>query len=777
MGINVSNSDQETQEMLRAFVSEAFDSLDTNEPLVENLYEDNNSEYVNGIFRVFHTLKGLSGFFEMKVINRVTHEAETMLDIIRKENKPQNDDTISIIYMTFDFLRELLQRVNEEFSDKSGAEQAEDIILIIKDAISKLNEEAADAGQHAETEIIMTKPAEDTITEAIKSDVDNEFSGFEKDEDTFMLERVQAEDEIPHNKNTQPPNEELLTDDMLGNYLTTAHEFVENIEILLIQLEKEPKNKEIIAKAFGDTHSLKGNSGFMGFAEIEELAIDMETILDSLRSGELDVDETVISILLSNLEIIGNRLTAMSNGEKTADLPEPVIDLTEKKTPTVVPILENNVPIETPKEKEPSKPLQEKFSEAQPAATQIQNSNQQSMNKMQRKDIRVETNKIDKLFDLVGELITIESMVSNNPDLRNLELPNFNKSANMLNKITRELQEITMSVRMMPLEGLFNKMKRLVRDVSMKMGKKIDFKISGEDTEMDKNVIDEIADPLVHILRNAIDHGVESPEKRIENGKPEIGNVSLSARYEGNEILIVVKDDGAGIVREKILKKAEEKDLLTKSPELMTDQEVFRLLFEPGFSTAAAVTDISGRGVGMDVVKKNIEKLRGSIDIESVVGQGSTFILRIPLTLAIMEAMVIRIGNSMFALPILSVTESFKANPDSITETMDGLELIRVRNEVLPIIRLNELFNKKADYNSIPDGILITIESRTKKACLFADEIIGQQQAVIKSLTDYIGKVQGLMGCMILGDGSIGLIIDIESLINLAEIPTEYATA
>lgn len=760
------NIDPETQEMLKAFVSEAFDSLDTNEPLVEYLYEDNNSEYVNGIFRVFHTLKGLSGFFAMKIINKVTHEAETMLDIMRKQNKPQSDDAISIIYMTFDFLRELLQRVNEDYTDVSGAEQSEDIILIIKDAILKLQDDSV-----AEIDSVSTDTS-DILAESIETEFQNDdFNGFEKDDDTFMIEQndITPEDEL-HSQSNELPSEEILNDDMLSNYLISALEFVETIENNLLKLEKEPKNKEIIAKTFGDTHSLKGNSGFMGFSEIEELAFDMETILDSLRAGELDVDETVISILLSNIEIIGNRLNEMQSGSKSIAEVTPIIDLDSKSE-----LPEKNADVSDIKSvtnievHKPAASPKENSTPSQPA--------QQSMNKMQRKDIRVETNKIDKLFDLVGELITIESMVTNNPDIKNLELPNFQKSASMLNKITRELQEITMSVRMMPLEGLFNKMKRLVRDVSMKMGKKVEFKISGEDTEMDKNVIDEIADPLVHILRNSIDHGVETPEKRLENGKNEVGNVSLSARYEGNEILIIIKDDGAGIERERILQKAIEKEILTKSPELMTDQEVFKLIFEPGFSTAAAVTDISGRGVGMDVVKKNIEKLRGSVDIDSIVGVGSTFILRIPLTLAIMEAMVIRIGNSMFALPILSVTESFKANLENITNTMDGLELIRVRDEILPIIRLNELFNKKSDYSDIPDGILITIETRSKKVCLFVDEIIGQQQAVIKSLTDYIGKVNGLMGCMILGDGSIGLIIDIESLLELTELPEELILA
>jgi two-component system chemotaxis sensor kinase CheA len=393
-------------------------------------------------------------------------------------------------------------------------------------------------------------------------------------------------------------------------------------------------------------------------------------------------------------------------------------------------------------------------------------------NQIKEKYIRVETSKIDKLFDLVGELITIESMVTHSPDLRGLYLQNFNKSASMLNKITRELQEISMSIRMMPLEGLFNKMKRLVRDVSLKMNKKVNFIVSGQETEMDKNVIDEIADPLVHILRNAIDHGIESVEDRIAKGKRETGNISLSARYEGNEILIIVEDDGAGISRDAIIRKTQEKGILKVAPETLSNKEVFALIFEPGFSTAQTITDISGRGVGMDVVKKNIEKLRGSVDINSVEGKGSKFTLRIPLTLAIMEAMLIRVGGSKFALPILSIRESFRPNPKSITITMDGLEVVKVRQEVFPIMRLHELFSLDSDSKMLDEGILIIIEERERKVCLFADEIVGQQQAVIKGFSDYIGKVPGVTGCMILSDGSIGLILDIESLIDMAEKPS-----
>ena len=748
----MANVDQETREMLQSFVSEAFDSLDTNEPIVENLHEEDNAESVNAIFRVFHTLKGLSGFFDMKVINEVTHDAETLLDIMRKQNKVQSEESISVIYTAFDFIRELLNRVNDEFTDESGREEAEDIKLIIRDMINGIESEE----QNTEEEDLAFDDPEDSTEEEKNEKVEDE---------------TKQEDDDDSNDN----DDDLLDDEMLVQYLNDSGELVNAIESSLLTLEEEPDNKEIIAKAFGDVHSLKGNSGFMDLSEIEEIAMEMETILDSLRSGEIEPDEIIISILLNNLGTPAKKTSEESKETESTDKSqkkEPEAEKEQKPQET-----------ETAAKKEPQEDKQiDKKQEAEKVEPKTKDKAPKTKSKpafkktggssmkMQKKDIRVETSKIDKLFDLVGELITIESMVTNNPEVKELNLPSFNKSANMLSKITRELQEITMSVRMMPLEGLFNKMKRLVRDVAIKMDKKINFTVTGQETEMDKNVIDEIADPLVHILRNAIDHGVEKPEVRTEKGKPPEGEVKLSARYEGNEILITVEDDGAGIKREKILEKAEEKGILQTDPEKMTDSDVFQLVFEPGFSTAQELTDISGRGVGMDVVKKNMEKLRGSIDVDSKVEEGSTFTLRIPLTLAIMEAMIIRIGESQYALPILNVTESFKVNMDDISETMDGLEIVKVRDEIMPVVRLYEHFGVEPDSTELNNGILIIIESRNKKVCLFADEIVGQQQAVVKSLTDYIGKVPGIMGCLILGDGNIGLILDVESLISMTQI-------
>lgn len=764
MSSNINDIDSEIQDMLGSFVSEAFDSLDSNEPLVENLREEINSESVNAIFRVFHTLKGLSGFFDMRIINKVTHQAETLLDIIRKQGKAQSESTITVIYQTFDFLRDLLQRVNTEFTDQSGKDEAEDMILIILDTISKVkgeqdgieDEQAAESISEAEPSPIIEEKAPEPLKDEIQLELEAE------QEMEILLENP----EIASQSSEEFGIESLVSENMLEQFLSGAQEFLDLTEKNLLILEKEPERENLVRESFGYIHSLKGNAGFMGLNEIEEISSEIETILDSIRNNQLDIDQNIVTILLSNIEQIRSRVEEISGrlgkSDESATKDKEHIAIEEvKQEPEIKEINLEKAPV---KEEKPK------------AAPAVKVKAPLQMQTIQRKDIRVETSKIDKLFDLVGELITIESMVTNSSDLIGLELQNFNKSANMLNKITRELQEISMSIRMMPLEGHFNKMKRLVRDVSIKMNKKVNLIVSGQETEMDKNVIDEIADPLVHILRNSIDHGVESPEQRIASGKDEMGNVSLSARYEGNEILIIVEDDGAGISRDIILKKAQEKGILKTPPESLSDKEVFALVFEPGFSTSKTVTDISGRGVGMDVVKKNIEKLRGSVDVSSVEGKGSKFTLRIPLTLAIMESMLIRVGDSKFALPILAIRESFRPNPNSITVTMDGLEVAKVRQEILPIIRIHELLGLESDSEKLHEGILIIIEARERKVCLFADEIVGQQQAVIKGLSDYIGKVPGITGCMILADGGIGLILDIESLIDMAEKPDIITT-
>ena len=381
-----------------------------------------------------------------------------------------------------------------------------------------------------------------------------------------------------------------------------------------------------------------------------------------------------------------------------------------------------------------------------------------------KQDIRVDLHKLDSLIDLVGELVIAESMVTRCPAVAHVENEYYNRAKHQLRRICDDLKDVAMSVRMIPLSATFRKMVRLVHDLATKSGKKIKLNIVGEETEVDKTVIEQIADPLVHIIRNSCDHGVEPPEERIAHGKTDMGTVTLEGRHEGGEVWIMIHDDGHGLNREKIIAKALEKGMVGNEVKDWSDEKVYRLIFEAGFSTADKITDISGRGVGMDVVRKNIEKLNGRIDIQSVEGKGSTFILRIPLTLAIIDAMLVRVGTAKYMIPTLTILESLVPTIKQVTVTPDGKEVLRLREEMIPIIRLYDVFKQQGDSERLKDGILVVAEESGQAFAIFVDEIVGQQQAVIKGLPDYIGRAEGFSGCTILGDGTVSLIIDVGTI-------------
>lgn len=384
--------------------------------------------------------------------------------------------------------------------------------------------------------------------------------------------------------------------------------------------------------------------------------------------------------------------------------------------------------------------------------------------------ISVNQSKLDHLMDLVGEIVTTESMVVNNPDLRGLKLDNYTKSARELRKLTDELQDVVMSMRMVPLTGVFQKMNRIVRDMCKKLGKKAELATVGGETEVDKTINEVLGDPFMHMVRNSMDHAIETPEERIAAGKPETGTITLSAQNVGGEIVISIADDGCGLNRETILRKAANNGLLTKSEEEYSDREVYSMIMLPGFSTNREVTEFSGRGVGMDVVQKNLEKVGGSISIDSTPGKGTTFTIKIPLTLAIVDGMELAVGNTLFTLPISSIQQNFKlSDVTQLVHDTNGAEMVLIRGECLPVIRLHALYGLETQVTDLTEGILILINSGHKSACLFVDELIGEQQVVVKPFPTFFNKYPlkqiGLSGCSILGDGIISLILDAGNLL------------
>jgi len=412
----------------------------------------------------------------------------------------------------------------------------------------------------------------------------------------------------------------------------------------------------------------------------------------------------------------------------------------------------------------------EKSANGSKSTSNIQNVKNETSAKHNKQDlITVNLSKLDKLVNIVGELVIAESMVAADNEIKKLNLDSFKKSTRQMRKLTDELQDIVMSLRMVPVSGVFQKMKRIVRDMGKELNKDVELVLSGEETEIDKTIVDGISDPIMHLVRNAMDHGIESEDERINKGKNQRGTIKLSAANTGGEIRITVEDDGKGFESKKILEKAKAKELLQKPESEYTPKEIFQFLMLPGFSTNETVTEYSGRGVGMDVVKSNVEKVGGNVVLDSKEDVGSLVTFRIPLTLTIVSGMQIVVGDSEFIIPIKNIQQSFITAEDEVIKNTDGREMILIRDKCYPILRLNEFFSINTEITTIEDGILILVESGDSSVCLFVDRIVGEQQVVVKPmppiLNKYHLKESGISGCSILGDGSINLILDIGNLI------------
>lgn len=495
------------------------------------------------------------------------------------------------------------------------------------------------------------------------------------------------------------------------------------------------------------------------FSFLEELGeLKVEVDLDTLPSwNEFDSEQCYLTWKLTlNGDI---ELAAIEDVfewvEDEADIVyRPVVDESGAATPAV----------EAAAETEQAPPASAPTAKAEPAKKAAKAKTAASSS-----SIRVGTDKIDHLIDMVGELVITQSMLGMlGEDFNMQKLESLQNGLSQLERHTRELQEAVMRIRMLPISFVFNRFPRLVHDLSAKLNKKIDIRIEGEGTELDKTVIEQIGDPLVHLVRNSLDHGIESPDERLAAGKPETGELLLNAYHKGGSIVIEVSDDGRGLNRDKILAKAIESGIVSPHEDI-SDDRVAELIFHAGFSTAEQVSDVSGRGVGMDVVRKNIQRLGGNIDVSSAPGQGSLFRIRLPLTLAILDGQSLRVGNETYIVPLASIVESVQLSPDMVKMVAGKGELFQWRDEYLNVVRMHEVLNvESAEFTELTHGILVVVEADGIRCGLFVDELQGQQQVVIKSLEANYHKVPGISGATILGDGSVALILDIPGLIRLA---------
>jgi two-component system chemotaxis sensor kinase CheA len=704
----------ENDAIIREFISECRDMIDDVEPKLIELHKDAAEtgevcgDTVNTIFRTFHSIKGSTGYLEFNVIKRLTHNAETLLDLFRKGKARLASEHTDILCQALDFVREALDEIELQGSDLGKEAKADRLI-------DNLQAMILDAGG--------------TLPKATKVPATKE-----------KKERASSSSPEEEKSESGAPEgfgESLITAEMRGRFITESADLLTQSEQMLLELADAPDNAtDIITDAFRLIHSFKGNCGFMGLVDLERLSHSLETVMERVKTGGLKCSGHVLDFMLKTVDTLESGLADISQGGSGA------IEECDKQC----------------------RQLADLKSGGRPEAGA-----RKTTTRLVRSDIRVDLEKMDRLVNLIGELVIAEAMVVNNPDLEGYEFERFERAAGHMNRIVRDLQDVAMSVRMVPLSDTFRKMIRLVHDVASKAGKKVDLLLKGEETEIDRTVAELIADPLLHIIRNAVDHGIDSAEEREEAGKSESGRILLEARHEGGEVWVIVRDDGRGLDRDKILSKAMELGIVQSVGTHMTETEIWRLIFEPGFTTADEVTDVSGRGVGMDVVKKNIEMLNGSVDVYSQPGKGTMFVLRFPLTMAIIEGMLIRVGKARYTLPILAVRESIRVDEDSVTTTMDGQEIIKLRDELIPVVRLCELHRVEPDFEKISSGILVVMENQAHTVALFVDEILGQHQAVIKGLSDYIGSVKSVAGCTILGDGDISLILDPAGIYRMAE--------
>lgn len=647
-----------------------------------------------------------------------------------------------------------------------------------------------------------TKPVEEVIAllksilrylkkgEAFTFDYSDVLEMLEENLSRDVKEQMEQAEKKEADYNIQNAPEKISDDDMeiLTDFISEAEENLDTIEVSLIELEQDPVNTDIINDIFRPFHTIKGVSGFLSLTKINKLAHATENLLDSARSGDFIINHTVTDTILASVDTLKALLDRVKQGIQTgyreshddididslrSRLKQLQISLTKGEKEPLGEILVRKKEL-SQSDLDQALEIQNKNSEkklgeilveqkkVEPKQVASALMEQSPVKKKMDVQVKVSTQKLDDLVDYAGELVIAQSMLRQ----QTKEDALLSKTVSQLGQIVNNMQNIAMSMRMIPIKATFMKMIRLVRDLSRKSGKDIHLSMTGEDTEIDRNVVDALYEPMVHMIRNACDHGIEATSERSKAGKPAQGNIHLRAYHKGGNIVIEIEDDGKGLDKDKILEKAKSTGLI-KGDEQMTDTQVFDLIMLPGFSTAKEITEVSGRGVGMDVVKDGIEKFRGHLNIESKKGNGTKFIISLPLTLAIIDGMLVGVDDERYVIPTIAIQKAFKPGQGEYFTVEGKGEMVKDRGSLIPLIRLNEIYGTSNNKKSIEACLVVVVESKEEKRAILIDELLGKDEYVIKSLGGNMDDIQGIAGGAILADGKVGLILDVDGIFSI----------
>ncbi|MBQ2320594.1 MAG: chemotaxis protein CheA [Lachnospiraceae bacterium] len=719
--------DMITEGMLDMFIFETEQGLENLENIcldskdVGEFDEDN----VNEIFRIMHTIKGASAVMMYQNIATLSHKLEDVFYFIR-ENHPESvphAELVDDVLEVSDFITSELEKIKDGLeSDGDSSELISTLDVFLK-KIQKKTGSATQPAAPVEERPLQEKPR--FYIAPVASDASKFYNIY-----------------ITYLKDTEMANIRAY---MAVNSLKGI---AEDIMFSPSDIISNPDSANVVLE-FGFKIALQTT---------EDAQRIMELINSSAGIENVEINECTSDDFLEFC--VEAETPSSSAGEVLmAPIEQPTIRVESQKP--------QNIVLDSEEEKRSEEKSEGETEEKKPALARAAKRPAAKKGEAQS-FISVNIKKMDLLMDLIGELVIAEAVVLQNPDLKvpGLDLTNFQKSAAQLSKITSELQDAIMAMRMMPLKNTFQKMNRIVYDTSKKLGKDIELEVIGEDTEVDKNIIEHISDPLMHLIRNSVDHGIESNEKRAQIGKIEKGKIVLEAKNEGGQVWISVSDNGKGLNKEEILEKAKSNGLLgNRSEKDFTDKEIYNFITLPGFSTKKQVTEYSGRGVGMDVVVKNIQGVGGVLDIESTEGRGSTMTMKIPLTLAIIDGIIFSVGGTNFVTPTNTVSEFIRIDKEKLIVEPDGEEYVMIRDDCYPLIRLNKFYHLKDAVDDIEDGIVVVLNHEDRKLAVFADKLVGEQEIVVKPIPSYIKQVKGISGCTQLGDGSISLILDTGGLV------------